>query len=175
LLLVTGVAHAAPARQSAGFTAMQACLQIRDQQTFDPRDPANVVISNENKEPMRWLALRHDDVILVVAQTGTTIDTSPGQIFLPNGAWGADGNGRAAPDDWLIAGASQFAVSVEGLGRSEIVGRKSACLLWRGGTATIPVNTGLNVVQSGPGSPLANRWEGSIGVRIIQFTISSRR
>ena len=108
--------------------------------------------------------------MLVESQLDSWIDTSPGQWFFGNGAWTAVGNGDPAPGDWLIPGESRFAVAVQGMGREAVIaGAKSACVPYEYDDGLAFPHVGLNVVQYGDASPLKNRWEGSISVRLSIF------
>ncbi|MDR7320721.1 MULTISPECIES: hypothetical protein [Catenuloplanes] len=164
-LIMMGAGPAAAA--SWPLTPFEECQGVL--KSGGPVSP-NLVISNETKEPGFWTTLKRGDTVLVRARLDSRIDTSPGQWFFGNGAWTAAGNGRPAPGDWLIPGASEFAVAVKGMGREAVIaGAEGACASYQydGGLAFPRV--GLNVVQHGFATPLRNRWEGSIGVRLTIF------
>lgn len=170
-MLATAAALSPPVPAQAQVRAgpMEICESYRRKASFDPADPANTRISDADKRPVRRVAFAPEDVFMAVAEPDGRISTSPGQVFFDNGTWGPDGNGSPAGNDWLLPGRSEFGVSLRVAGMPFFVGRRSACFRWPGGSVTIPVEFGLNVVQDGWGSPMTNRWEGSIGVRFIQF------
>lgn len=169
--LVLSTAAACPNQASDPGTAdtrsFRDCQAQREGTQFD--EPS-VTISDTDRQPRLFNQLTPNGTLLVVSDPAGRIDTSPGQVLLPNLEWGAAGNGKPAPADWLVPGASEFSVVVQVGGRPFPVGMTSACIPAPAGAADgIPLSVGLNVVQQGWASPLTNKWKGSIGVRLVIF------
>jgi hypothetical protein len=169
LAAAAALCPAVPAAAQTRTDPMETCEAVRRQTTFDPRDQVNLRISDSDKRPVTYVSFSPGDVFMAVAQPSGWISTSPGQAFLGNGTWGPGGNGTPAGDDWLLPQRSEFGVSLRIAATKVFVGTRSPCVRWPGGLVAMPVEFGLNVVQQGWGSPLTNRWEGSIGVRFIHF------
>ena len=164
----------APRPPASDSLAFRQCMERRATARFRA---AKITITNENKRPGFSIATRPGDVLLMISDPAGRVDTSPGQVFLPNkerGAGGrdADGNSAPAPDDWLIPGATQFAVVVE-LTQSERyeVGLLGPCITVNSPLIGENLVFGLNVVQAGAASPLTNRWTGSIGIDVVRFSV----